>query len=32
MRGNAYEFHRNDALDAPNYFDGTADPAGDAPL
>jgi Carboxypeptidase regulatory-like domain/TonB dependent receptor len=21
MRGSAYEFHRNDALDAPNYFD-----------
>ena len=21
LRGSAYEFHRNDALDAPNYFD-----------
>jgi hypothetical protein len=26
LRGSAYEFHRNDALDAPNYFDVTGQP------
>ncbi len=27
IRGSAYEFHRNDALDARNYFDGAQKPA-----
>jgi hypothetical protein len=27
LRGSAYEFHRNDALDAKNYFDTTGKPA-----
>ena len=26
LRGSAYEFHRNDALDAPNYFDVSGKP------
>ncbi len=26
LRGSGYEFHRNDALDAPNYFDVTGQP------
>ena len=27
LRGSAYEFHRNDALDAKNYFDVSGEPA-----